>query len=57
MARQTPQKVSNVALQLRCFSAQPGEILAWLFLTATFESPCMGSLELTTPRRKWLNSK
>ena len=42
MARQTPQKVSNVARQLSCFSAQPREILAWLFLTATFESPLYG---------------
>jgi len=33
------------------------EILIWLLLTETFESLWMGSLQLTTPHRKWLNSE
>jgi hypothetical protein len=34
--------VSNGARQLPCFFSQSSEILIWLLLTETFESPCIG---------------
>ncbi len=50
-------RVSKVARVNFLVSLLEREILIWLLLAETFESLWMGSLQLTTPHRKWLTSE